>query len=370
MIPIAIKKLLHSGLVAMQRNRYRKKLYKTPLDVSSADIVLNYGGVLSGKSKSFLCGGLVKLVHLEKEFPENKNSFNILYLVSSAPPPFAIELIRWAKGHGVKFVLNQNGVAYPAWAGDDYKRANQPLADILKLADYVVYQSRFCKESADRYLGAISVPNSIIHNYVETDSFTPYRGAGQKKPWTLLMAGSHLQPERVMSALRTLACLKEKKRNTHLILAGQFLWEGAVTQIDKIVQQLGIRAELTIVPPYTQAEAPDIYRKAHVLIHPKYKDPCPTVPIEAMSCGLPVIGSKSGGMAELVGDDAGILLDVPESWDRMHYPDEQELAGAVERIMENIDKWSIAARKRALKMFGKERWIARHRDIFKSLLDE
>ncbi len=62
--------------------------------------------------------------------------------------------------------------------------------------------------------------------------------------------------------------------------------------------------------------APELYRAAHVVLHPKYKDPCPTVPIEAMACGVPVVGSRSGGTPELVSPDAGVLVDVEDVWTR------------------------------------------------------
>ena len=52
------------------------------------------------------------------------------------------------------------------------------------------------------------------------------------------------------------------------------------------------------------------------------------MPIEAMSCGVPVIGSLSGGMQELVSDEGGVLLDVPDHWDRMCYPEVDEMVDA------------------------------------------
>ena len=32
----------------------------------------------------------------------------------------------------------------------------------------------------------------------------------------------------------------------------------------------------------------------------KYKDPCPSYLVEAMSCGLPILYSNSGGLPEIV----------------------------------------------------------------------
>jgi len=34
--------------------------------------------------------------------------------------------------HGAKLVWNQNGVAYPSWAGDDYSTINQEMAALSR----------------------------------------------------------------------------------------------------------------------------------------------------------------------------------------------------------------------------------------------
>ena len=70
-------------------------------------------------------------------------------------------------------------------------------------------------------------------------------------------------------------------------------------------------------------------QSADILLHTKYNDPCPTVVLEAMACGLPVVYSASGGTPELVGDDAGIGVDAPLDWEHDHPPAPEALAEAV-----------------------------------------
>ncbi len=71
-------------------------------------------------------------------------------------------------------------------------------------------------------------------------------------------------------------------------------------------------------------------RRAHVLLHTKVKDPCPTLVIEAMACGLPVVHPASGGTVELVGDEAGIGVPHPDTWEQDIPPAPEELAEAVD----------------------------------------
>ena len=125
---------------------------------------------------------------------------------------------------------------------------------------------------------------------------------------------------------------------------------------------------VTLRPPFSQEEAPEIYRGAHLLLHGKDKDPCPTVPIEAMASGLPVIGLASGGMPELVPLQAGRLVPVAKSWTDDCAADPVAMADAVEEIMGNQDSFARAARLHAEKTFDVRAWLDRHEAIFAEIL--
>ena len=359
-----LKNILYKANKKWQKKQYQKNLKTIVPEVPIEGTHVNYGNVLKINSGQIIDGGRVKLLHLQKEFPENLSRFNVLYLVSSAQPPFAEELVSWAKKHGAKFIWNQDGVAYPAWAGPFTLNHNHSMRSLIQGAEYVIYQSEFCRSSANKYLGSVSVPSEILYNSVDTDFFCPCEPEIPSTPWTLLTAGTHQQPERVLSVLKTVAVLNERKKPVCLILAGRLDWPLAQEEVQKTIRNLGIKEQVLFLPPYTQDEAPSLYQKAHILVHLKYKDPCPTVVIEAMACGLPVIGSNSGGMPELVGKEGGILIDVPDSWDQMYYPSAEKIADAVEEIFEDLSRWQFKARGRAVQHFDKNSWIDRHKRIF------
>lgn len=352
-------------LDARARKTFRARLAGLPLMPPRGGPVLNYGGALGGGG--IVTGGRVKLTHLAERFPEAAEDFNLLYLVSSAPPRFALDLVEWAKGHGVKIVWNQNGVAYPAWSGGRSEAINGPMRALRQQADFIFNQSAFCRDCADRFLGAVTTPDEIAFNCVDTAHFTP--GAPpDARVCRLLAAGSHHESYRVVSVLETGAELVRRKFPVKLQLAGRLVWRGAESEVREKIRALGIGAHVEMTPAYMQREAPEIYRAAHILIHPKYKDPCPTVPIEAMACGVAVIGSRSGGMPELVTPDAGVLVDVPESWETNHWPAPAAMADAVETIMGRWSDFSAAARSNAGARFSKDGWLDQHARVFSALL--
>jgi glycosyltransferase involved in cell wall biosynthesis len=346
--------------------RYRRALAGRAFAAPAGRAVVNYGETLGGAK--LVAGGKVKLLHLRERWPE-ATPFNVLYLVSSTPPLFAGELVRWAKRQGAKFVYNQNGVGFPAWAGWRTWDVNRPLAALLRQADHVVYQSAFCRESADRWLAPAECPASVLYNPVDPAVFKPATvPPSPRDAWRLLAAGTHYQPFRVLGALETVRVLLDAGHRVQLTVAGELRWVDAEAQVHQAIARLRLAEHVTLRPAFSQEEAVRLYQSAHVLLHLKYHDPCPTVVIEALACGVPVVASRSGGLPELVGEDGGELLQVPQDWWRASYPPPRRCAAAIGRIMHEWPRRSAAARARAERLFRSEAWVDAHGKIFAEAL--
>jgi glycosyltransferase involved in cell wall biosynthesis len=83
-----------------------------------------------------------------------------------------------------------------------------------------------------------------------------------------------------------------------------------------------------------------------------------------MASGLPVVYAMSGGVPELVGDDAGIGVPHPDGFERDEPPAPDELADAVTRVLEALPGYAEAARRRAVERFPLEAWLDRHAAVF------
>ena len=65
-----------------------------------------------------------------------------------------------------------------------------------------------------------------------------------------------------------------------------------------------------------------------------------------MATGLPVVYPRSGGVPELVGDEAGVGVPHPDGYERDEPPSAEALAAAVTHVLANLQPYSAAARKR------------------------
>lgn len=317
-------------------------------------------------------GGIIKCQDLSALFPNTPKDANILYLVSSALPMFPSVMVRYAKRSGVKIVVNQNGVAFPAYHGHRCETINRPRRELLKMADYVIYQSQFGMESSNRFLLNYNGPSSVMHNPVNTSVFVPSSRKRDLRHPVLLMAGSHRHEYRVKSALQVLAQLRNGQLDARLRIAGRLAWDPSVEKCKEellfLSDQLGVRSAVEICGEYGQNDAGALFHGADVLLHTQYMDCCPRLVVEAMACGLPVVYSASGGVPELVGDDAGIGIPVQKDWNCINVPDPVQMADGVVRVLESYEKYSVMARKRAVEQFDVVHWLDKHREIFSSVM--
>jgi glycosyltransferase involved in cell wall biosynthesis len=360
-----VRSALRRALALPSRLAHGRRLSIVRRSDSRAPIP-SFGGVLD--ERRLIHGGAVKLIHLREAFDWNEQTFNLLYIVSSAPPVFAEDLLDHCKKLGIHFVWNQNGVAYPAWAGRDTKRYNEPMRRLRARADYVIYQSAFCRDSAEHFLGRSGVPSEVLFNPVDLQKFHTKADPLPASPLRLLTLGTHGYAERVLSTIRCARALKDSGIDCSLTIAGRLGWPGGSSDTRREIAKMDLEKAVTVLPSFTQDEAPGLYRRHHILLHPKYLDPCPTVVIEALSSGLPVVGSASGGLPEMVPPSCGSLIPTPLSWEKLITPAGEQLAAAVASLLPRLSETALAARSHAEANFDGIKWVERHASIFRGVL--
>lgn len=318
----------------------------------------------------FAHGGAIKLTYLSENIPHHFPSANLLYAVSSVAHPLQFEILAQAKRKGLKIVVNQNGVAFPAWDGDNYEASNRSLKQIISFADFIIYQSQFCKDSAERYISPPDVPNEIIYNPVDPRLFSPDARSAKPDTLTMLLGGNQYEKYRLELALQTLKALHRDVPNVKLIVTGN-LWlprDEAEAWTKQALQNMNLTEHVTFTGTYAQTDAPKLYSHAHILLHTKYADPSPGLVLEAMALGLPVVHLDNGGVPELVGD-AGIGVHVEHDWDKINLPNPQAMADAVLQVYDRHQEFSQKARQRAVDLFSLEKFIAWHKEIFEKVLN-
>lgn len=265
--------------------------------------------------------------------------------------------LRHAHRRGVRIVQRLNGMNWvhkQKFTGlKHFIRAeygNWVLSTIRHdLADRIVYQSQFTQGWWQRAYGSVKAVGKIIYNGVELNEYTPlgnncrpndrYRmllveghlGGGYEQGLITAVKAAELLNQRLDKPLElmivgdTPKALKQQV-NTHKI---DLLWKGVVKRY----------------------EIPEIDRSAHFLFSADVNAACPNAVIEALACGLPVIGYDTGALPELLINGAGrIAAYGGDPW-KLEKPDLYALLDAAQEVLKNQEAFNLAARKRAERAF-------------------
>ncbi|MEZ4580844.1 MAG: glycosyltransferase [Caldilineaceae bacterium] len=137
-----------------------------------------------------------------------------------------------------------------------------------------------------------------------SSGLSPHRD--EARPFTVGYAGGLLPEKGVDLLLRACARLTGDWR---LRLAGE---GSAQTQLVTLARDLGITGRVTFAGRIGSGAMPAFYHDLDVFVlpsrtTPSWKEQFGRVLIEAMACGVPVVGSASGEIPHVIGD-AGLLF--------------------------------------------------------------
>lgn len=243
------------------------------------------------------------------------------------------------------------------------RKKNVLIRENLLTADDIIFQSEFSQRITQRFVTPTQ-PGRIIYNGIDLDAFSPDGPRAElmiADRTNILMSHSFRPYHRLHDAMKIVAALKgQLTKPVHLwILGGD---EGqSFAHAQTIAQGLGLheKQDYTFLGKQPFEQLAPLYRGADCMLNLSYWDTCPNVLIEALACGLPVVGVDYGGVAELIGENGGIRVPerIPFTYidhmnpQRMPQAPITAYVNAIRRVLENQVPIAQAARSRAEKHF-------------------
>lgn len=267
-----------------------------------------------------------------------------------------------AHSRGQRIVQRLDGVNWVhrvRWAGLRYTvRAiygNANLSFIrAQLADKVIYQSQFIKGWWEDWYGIARVPASVILNGVDLKQYSP-NGTHERPSdlYRLLVVEGSLKGGLDSGLFHAVELAKRlaKKFKIELVIVGRV---DERTKI-KLVHQDTFKIQFINAVP--REEVPYLERSSHLFFSAEVNPPCPNSVIEALSCGLPIIGFDTGSLSEIVQGDAGRLVPYGANQWKLEKPDIPALANAAEEVLQNNEPYRTSARKQAETVLGLDKMV-------------
>ena len=170
-----------------------------------------------------------------------------------------------------------------------------------------------------------------------------------------------------------------KRRNGKFrIIAVSNVWQPykGVYDLFKLREMLGSEYEITIVGLSKEQlrklplgirgiqrtqnvqELVRLYNESDILVNPTYADTFPTVNLEALACGIPIITYKTGGSPEAVDEKTGIVVEQGNV---------NALATAIQQKKDHPLS-AIDCRKRAEEYFDKNKCFEKYIELYERLI--
>ncbi len=296
---------------------------------------------------------------------DSAEQMNVLLVLAGTRHLLAL---RDARRRGIRIVQRLDGINWVHrihWAGARYTlRAiygNRNLSLIrTRLANHVIYQSQFVKHWWEDWYRPARVPSSVIINGVDLSRYTP-QGLHERPSghYRLLVVEGSLAGGLSYGLFNaaSLASALSKKFRIELMIVGHV----DERTKHKLKNQNLFRLQFMDTVP--REHIPWLMRSAHLLFSAEVNPPCPNSVIEALACGLPVVGFDTGSLSELVQGDAGRLVPYGANPWKLETPDISALAEAAVEVLDNQQRFRTSARERAETSFDVESMVDEYLNV-------
>jgi len=242
------------------------------------------------------------------------NNYGDIEIVTDINKKFDIgfEFIRKINKYDEPYILRMSSCYY----FNHYKPwNNKPIAQAVKRAKHVIFQSKFAYKLCNRVLrlesrNLIKNNYSIINNGIDLGYINSIKPSNDIEPGSFVACARWDGNKRIKSMLKGFI---EAGLDRHLYVIGGLGIEDRKKDINKLIKKYGSKY-IHILGEKVNKETISIMKACDYQIHLSFIDICPNTVIEGMACGLSVLCTNLGGTAEIVGKN-GVVLDVDKFWE-------------------------------------------------------
>lgn len=192
---------------------------------------------------------------------------------------------------------------------------------------------------------------NVINNGVDINIFRPQEGTELRKKLDI-------SNRTVLLGVAT-AWHNEKGLMEFVRLSENSKYQVVMVGVPQNIRKNLPKEIIAIERTNNQQELAKYYSLADVLVNPTYNDSFPTVNLEALACGTPVITYRTGGSPESVTEQTGIVVEKGNF---------NELVKTIETICSKGKKhYTTACRERAVSLYNKDDRFNEYIELYNTL---
>ncbi|MEO0540780.1 MAG: glycosyltransferase family 4 protein [Cyanobacteria bacterium P01_A01_bin.105] len=255
--------------------------------------------------------------------PVAAGAFDIVHAITPMVPRYPVKISQVCEQCGVPFVLGpiNGGLPYP----DGFRRiaareyayfslfrtlGRNLIPDYkgtYRRANHILFGSTYTLKRIKQVLNLDAERISLFFENGINQSFADVQPQRLSPAHTVqLLFVGRLVPYKGADMLLEAMAAAQTRPQLHLTIVG----DGAERdRLEKLAQQLGLQAAVSLTGWISQQEILDYYTRADIFCFPSVREFGGAVVMEAMAAGLPCITINYGGVGEYVVDGTGFKVD-------------------------------------------------------------
>jgi glycosyltransferase involved in cell wall biosynthesis len=204
---------------------------------------------------------------------------------------------------------------------------------------------------------------NVVPVGVDPDLFAPVPHVARVPGRIMTTASADVPMKGLAPLLESLAKVRTEVPEAHLVVIGK---PKPKSKIPALIERLGLAGAVEFVSGVTTERIVELYGEAELACVPSLYEGFSLPAVEAMACGVPVVGTTAGAVPEVIGTDG-------ETGWLVQPADPDALAGALLRALANPamrERVGAAGRERALSRFTWRQTALGTVEQYRALLEE
>lgn len=270
----------------------------------------------------------------------------------------------YKKVFGIPYITSALGADVPGfnigdWRLDVYHSITKSLSKaIWNNSSGIIANSNSLKSLCEKFSPKHKI--GMITNGVDTETFYPSKEKPQTSDVQLLYISRLTWQKGIETLIKACGILKEKGvHNYKLTVVGEGHLKGAMFSL---IEKFNISDKVDFLGWKNLEELPEIYRNADIFILPSVMEGMPSVVLQAMACGLPIIASRVKGFEEILEENVNGLT--------AEYNNPTEFASAIEKLIKSPELRKTMSKNsyEKSKHFSWESIAKQYLEVYKTIL--
>lgn len=162
--------------------------------------------------------------------------------------------------------------------------------------------------------------------------------------------GRLIKEKGIFEFIEAIPKVLEKNNEVNFLIAGNGPLKN---DIEILLDQMGLSSKVKMIGWIPHDEIPNYLNKVNLLVLPTYTEGFPTIILEAMACGTPVLSTSSGGIDDIIYDmESGFIMknNSPSCISKniiraLNYPDKESIVDNARTIIDEEYSYESAVNR-------------------------